>query len=163
MRLGLVADLHGHFDPLLPRVLAGVDRILVAGDIGSDAVLGHLRGLAQVEAVRGNVDETPDLLGLPEFRVVAAHDRRILLAHNLHDRRLPVVLAQEKPDILLVGHSHRPLVSHRGDLLLVNPGSAGPKRFSLPRTAGVLRLDRGRPPEVTLWDLERDAPFPLDR
>ena len=163
MLLGLVADLHGRFDPLLPKVLAGVDRILVAGDIGTDAMRGQLGALAKVEAVRGNVDKAPGLLDLPEFRFVAAHDRRILVAHNLHDRRLPALLAQEKPDILIFGHSHRPLVTHRGDLLLVNPGSAGPKRFSLPRTAGVLRVEPGRPPMVALWDLERDAPFLLDR
>ena len=72
MRLGLVADLHGRFDPLLPKVLRGVARILVAGDIVDEALLGRLAAIAPVEAVRGNNDTSPGLMRLPEFLLVEA-------------------------------------------------------------------------------------------
>ena len=159
MRLGLVADLHGRFDPLLPKVLAGVDRILLAGDIVEDELLGRLASLAPLDAVRGNNDTSPSLLALPEFLLVEAAGLRILMAHDRRDRRLAREMARHQPHVLIVGHSHRPLVERDGPCLIVNPGSAGPKRFSLPRTAGTLTLRHGRRPIVRLWDLEQDAPF----
>jgi uncharacterized protein len=162
VRLGLVADLHGRFDPLLPRVLAGVARILLAGDVVDEALLGRLAAMAPLEAVRGNNDTSPALLRLPEFLVVEAASFRILVAHDRRDRRLPGELVRHQPDLLVVGHSHRPLVEREGSLLVVNPGSCGPKRFSLPRTAGTLALDPGRPPRVEIWDLEGDRPLPID-
>jgi hypothetical protein len=161
VRLGLVADLHGRFDPLLPGILAGVTRILVAGDVVDEDLLGRLAAVAPLEAVRGNNDTSPALLRLPEFLVVEAASFRILVAHDRRDPRLPRELARHQPDLLVVGHSHRPLVERQGSLLVVNPGSCGPKRFSLPRTAGTLTLARGRSPRVALWDLEANRPFPL--
>ena len=161
VRLGLVSDLHGRFDPLLPEVLAGVERIVLAGDTVDEALLGRLAAIAPVDAVRGNNDLSPGLLALPEFLELEAAGVRILVAHDRKDRRLGLEIARRRPDLLVVGHSHQPLLARQGDLLIVNPGSAGPKRFRLPRTAGVLTLTRGRPPRVALWDLERDAPFRL--
>jgi uncharacterized protein len=161
VRLGLVADLHARFDPLLPRVLSGVERILLAGDTVDEALLGRLAAIAPVEAVRGNNDKSPGLLGLSEFLEVEAAGTRILVVHDRKDVRLPRELARRRPDILVVGHSHVPLLRREGGLLVVNPGSAGPKRFRLPRTAGVLTLAPTRAPRVALWDLEADAPFRL--
>jgi uncharacterized protein len=161
LRLGLVADLHGRFDPLLPKVLSGVERIIVAGDTVDEGLLGRLAALAPVEAVRGNNDESPGLRQLSEFLELLAAGTRILVAHDRKDARLPRELALRRPDILVVGHSHVPLLRREGSLLVVNPGSAGPKRFRLPRTAGVLTLAPPRAPGVALWDLEADAPFRL--
>jgi uncharacterized protein len=163
LRLGLVADLHGRFDPLLPKVLRGVARILVAGDIVDESLLGRLAAIAPIEAVRGNNDTSPGLMRLPEFLLVEAAGRRILIAHDRRDVRLSREVARQAPDLLVVGHSHRPLVERQGNLLEVNPGSCGPKRFSLPRTAGTLTLARGRPPRVALWDLELDRPYHLPK
>jgi putative phosphoesterase len=161
MRLGVVADLHGRFDPLLPKVLEGVERILVAGDTVDEAVLARLSEIAPLDAVRGNNDTSPGLLALPEFLEVEAAGARILVAHDRKDPRLRRELALRRPDVLVVGHSHQPLFLDEGGLLVVNPGSAGPKRFRLPRTAGVLRLGGGHRPRVFLWDLEKDARYPL--
>jgi len=163
LHLGLVADLHGRFDPLLPQVLKGVARILVAGDIVDESLLGRLSAIAPVEAVRGNNDTSPGLMRLPEFLLFEAAGCRILVAHDRRDARLPRERIRHLPDLLLVGHSHRPLVEREGDLLVVNPGSCGPKRFSLPRTAGTLTFSPGRPPRVALWDLEMDRPYRLPK
>jgi putative phosphoesterase len=157
--LGLVADLHGRFDPLLPKVLRGVSRILVAGDIVDESLLSRLAEIAPIEAVRGNNDTSPGLLRLPEFLLVEAGKCRILIAHDRNDRRLARELARHEPHVLVVGHSHRPLRERVGERLVLNPGSAGPKRFSLPRTAGTLTLAAGRPPRVSLWDLEANRPY----
>ena len=136
-----------------------MSRILVAGDVVDESLLWRLVAIAPLEAVRGNNDTSPSLLRLPEFLLVEALSCRILVAHDRRDRRLPRELRHHEPDLLVVGHSHRPLVERDGSLLVVNPGSCGPKRFSLPRTAGTLTLARGRSPEVELWDLESDRVF----
>ena len=161
MRVGLVSDLHGRFDPRLPKVLEGVERILLAGDIVEPGLLERLRGIAPVDAVRGNNDLSPVLAALPEFLCLDLAGTRVLIAHDRRDRRLPAERARHAPDVLVVGHSHKPLVEREGALLVVNPGSAGPKRFSLPRTAGTMRLAPGRPARVSLWDLERDCAYRL--
>ena len=162
MRVGLVSDLHGRFDPLLPRVLRGVERIVLAGDTVDEALLVRLQEIAPLHAVRGNNDHSPGLLALPEFLELDVAGVKILVAHDRKDRRLPATLARSRPNVLVVGHSHRPLLVREGDLLVVNPGSAGPRRFRLPRTAGTMTLVRGRPPRVSLWDLDRDAPYALE-
>jgi putative phosphoesterase len=161
VRLGLVSDLHARFDPLLPKVLAGVARILLAGDTVDEELLARLRRIAPLDAVRGNNDLSPTLHALPEFLDLDLEGARILIAHDRQDRCLGAEIERCKPDVLVVGHSHRPLLARDGGLLIVNPGSAGPKRFSLPRTAGTMTLARGRSPRVVLWDLERDEPYPL--
>lgn len=161
VRLGLVADLHGRFDPLLPAVLAGVERILVAGDTVDESLLARLEQIAPVLAVRGNNDHSPGLGRLPEFLVFEAAGHRLLVAHDARDRRLLRELRLARPDILVVGHSHVPLSRREGGLWTINPGSAGPRRFRLPRTAGTLSL--AARPRLRLWDLERDAPFPSSR
>ncbi|HEY2946775.1 MAG TPA: metallophosphoesterase family protein [Vicinamibacteria bacterium] len=159
--MGLVSDLHGLFDPLLPKVLRGVERIVLAGDTVDETLLDRLREIAPLHAVRGNNDHSPGLLALPEFLDLELGGVKILIAHDRKDRRLPAAIDRSRPDVLVVGHSHQPLLARQGRLLVVNPGSAGPRRFRLPRTAGTMTLSPGRPPRVSLWDLERDAPYPL--
>jgi hypothetical protein len=161
VRLGLVSDLHGRFDPLLPKVLDGVERIVLAGDTVDETLIERLREIAPVDAVRGNNDRSPGLRALPELLELELAGVKILVAHDRKDRRLGAAIARSRPDVLVVGHSHQPLLVREGRLLIVNPGSAGPRRFRLPRTAGTMTLSRGRAPRVSLWDLERDAQYRL--
>ena len=161
MRVGVASDLHGRLDPLLPRVLRGVECILLAGDTVDESLLDRLRAIAPLHAVRGNNDRSPGLLALPEFLDLELGGVKILLAHDRKDRRLPAAIARSRPHVLVVGHSHQPLLARDGGMLIVNPGSAGPRRFRLPRTAGTMTLARGRPPRVSLWDLDRDASYRL--
>ena len=134
---------------------------MLAGDTVDEILLEPLRAIAPVHAVRGNNDHSPGLLALPEFLELDVAGVRILVAHDRKDRRLPATIARSHPNVLVVGHSHQPLLVKEGELLIVNPGSAGPRRFRLPRTAGIMTLARGRPPRVALWDLDRDAPYRL--
>ena len=162
--VGLVSDTHGLFDPRLAALFAGCDAILHAGDVVKAAVLEALRALAPVVAVRGNNDGGPAFAELPETVLFPLGALTALVVHDLGGREKPrpaarAVLARARPEIVVHGHSHRPAAAVVGGTLFVNPGSAGPRRFSLPRTAGRLTV-RGRTARVELFDLGADPATP---
>ena len=138
-RLGVISDTHGLLRPEAMDALAGVERVLHAGDIGNYEVVSGLRAVAEVDAVRGNVDHGPWAAAFPEHRVVEIGGARILLLHRLAD--LPVALGSV--DAVVCGHSHVPQVRRVDRTLLFNPGSAGPRRFSLPVSVGLLTVTDG--------------------
>jgi putative phosphoesterase len=159
MKIGLVSDTHGYFDPQLPELLSGVDSILHAGDVGSREVLDDLGRIAGVRAVRGNVD--PPELGLPPSLTVRFDNLQIEIQHQLAVPQDELerwvdgsVLQQVNPEritrflegfgpatrVVVFGHSHRPCLLTIGHRLFFNPGSSGKKRFSLPRCFGVLEV-----------------------
>ncbi len=157
VRVGLVSDTHGLFDPRLPELLGGCQLILHAGDVVQPAILDDLSRIAPVRAVRGNNDSGRAFRGLPEVTAVEIGELKALLVHIAfaHGTLLPEVgsaLAGHGAHLLVHGHSHRPLAALRDGVLLVNPGSAGPRRFRLPRSAGLLEV-HGRAAEVRLFDL----------
>lgn len=165
MRIGLVSDTHGLLDPKLAEVFAGCDAILHAGDVVNGTALAALGAIAPVTAVRGNNDEGTAFAHLPETALVPLGALTVLVVHDLGARERPkpparAILARRRPEIVVHGHSHRPGTALLGGTLFVNPGSAGPRRFSLPRTAAVLAA-RGRRVEVEYFDLagRRPAPF----
>jgi hypothetical protein len=140
VRVGVVSDTHGLFDPRLEEVFAGVDRILHAGDVGAIAVLDNLATIAPVTAVRGNVDHGVWAWELPEEAVVELNGRRLLVAHvkeDLFRRRDP---EREGFSAVVTGHSHAPAIVQRGGVLYLNPGSAGRRRFQLPRAVALLSV-----------------------
>ena len=167
MRIGLVSDTHGLFDPALAQVFARCAAILHAGDVLRPAVLAALEALAPVTAVRGNNDDAPPLASLPETALVPIGVLTALVVHDLGAREAPkppalALIARRHPEIVVHGHSHRPGAAVVGGRLFVNPGSAGPRRFSLPRTAAVL-VARGRRVTIELFDLAaRGGPARLD-
>lgn len=146
-RIGVISDTHGLVRPELYDRLSGVDVILHAGDLGSDTIRLELEPIAPLHAVAGNVDgfgasEYPRWL---RFRL---GERFIGLTHvALKGRALtPSVtswLAEHPVDVLIFGHTHEPLIEDRNGLTLFNPGSCGPRRFSLPVTMGFLDLQDG--------------------
>jgi uncharacterized protein len=161
VRLGLVADTHGVLHPGVAGALAGVARILHAGDVGGGQVLAELARIAPVEAVRGNVDPAPVEGGLPDERMVEAAGRRIFLLHALptskghhtDPARLDAAFRRRLDDlgidVVCYGHSHRAGVVRLGGRLFVNPGGGGRKRFRLPRSVAWLDLD-GREPDAEI-------------
>lgn len=142
MRIGLISDTHNLLREEARLALAGVERILHAGDICTPQVLEALRAIAPVSAVRGNNDHGPWANALPQTAVVPVQGVRILIVHDLVT--LDVDPQAERIDVVVSGHSHRPRVERRASVLYVNPGSAGPRRFRLPVSVGFLDIDAGR-------------------
>ena len=141
MRIGVVSDTHGLLRPEVARVLRGVDRILHAGDIGDAEILDALGAIAPVTAVSGNNDHGPWARALPTLAEVRLGPLTVLVTHIV--ATLAVDPAAYGASVVVYGHSHRPENVKRGRVLFFNPGSAGPRRFSLPVTVGLLHV-RGR-------------------
>ena len=142
MRIGLISDTHGLLRPEAVAALQGCDQIIHAGDIGKPQVLDGLRAIAPLEAIRGNIDTADWAQALPERL-----DLRIegLTLHVLHDlKQLDIDPLAAGVDVVIAGHSHKPKVERRDGVLYVNPGSAGPRRFSLPISLALLELNDGQ-------------------
>jgi putative phosphoesterase len=138
-RIGLISDTHGLLRPAAVDFLRGCERIIHAGDIGGAAILEALGELAPVIAVRGNNDREVELASLPETAQVEIGAVRLYVLHDL--KQLAVSPAALGANVVVSGHSHRPLVDERDGVLYVNPGSAGRRRFKLPICVGELVID----------------------
>lgn len=128
--VGIISDTHGLLRPWALEALSGVDLILHAGDVGHAEVLDRLRIVAPTIAVRGNVDTSAWGRTLPDTQVVEVGGRTLYV---LHDRAaLDLDPRAAGFAAVIYGHSHRPEATERQGVLYLNPGSAGPRRFSLP-------------------------------
>ena len=127
---GLISDTHGMVRPAALQALHSVELIIHAGDVGSQAVLDELAGVAPVHAVRGNTDGPPLSATLPQTRVVQLGGVSLYVLHDLSDLDLDPSAAGIR--VVVHGHIHRPDVSWHGDVVYVNPGSAGPRRLDIP-------------------------------
>jgi putative phosphoesterase len=116
----------------------GVDLIIHAGDIGSPDVIDGLSAIAPVRAVRGNIDKAPWAQQFPGDDVVEIAGRFLYVLHNRHELDLDPTAAGF--DVVISGHSHKPSIDKVGGVLFVNPGSAGPRRFTLPIALAKLRI-----------------------
>ena len=152
--VGLVSDTHGMVRPALFDALAGVERILHAGDVGGADVLAALEAIAPVHAVYGNTDPAGHP-GLEESLVVTLGGLSIHVRHG-HELGRPTperLLAAYPQDVLVYGHTHRQLVHRAADgRLVVNPGAAGARRFDLLPSVARLTIAGGRA-EVELVEL----------
>ena len=142
IKISLISDTHNLMRPEAKRALAGVDRILHAGDICDSHVLGELREIAPVVVVRGNNDHGPSAESIPATEAVKFGSVVIYMLHDLGELDLDPQTAGFH--VVISGHSHRPLVERKGGVLCVNPGSAGPRRFKFPISIGLLEIERGR-------------------
>jgi len=159
MKIGVLSDTHGYFDPRLPELLAGAEAIVHAGDVGSQEVLDRLAKIAPVHTVRGNVD--PVTLSLPPSLTRKFEDIQVEVFHQLpvpqaelekwsdgsmlgkmHPERRDAFLKSfaDPTRVVIFGHSHKPMLLTLGHKLFFNPGSAGQQRFSLPRCCGLLEV-----------------------
>src|SRR5262245_39893116 len=148
--VGLISDTHGLVRPEIARALAGVDLIANAGEVGGRGVLDALSAIARCEAVSGNVDDRDDPM-LPRQRVIPVGGLTLHVSHGdeFGSPTAELMLARYSGDILAFGHTHRPLAVRENGRLVVNPGSAGPRRFNLPVTIAKLSV-RGRHADVEI-------------
>ena len=141
MRVGLISDTHGLLRPEALDFLAGSDHIVHGGDIGDPAILERLARIAPLTVVRGNNDMTGWARAIPVTACIDLDGVRIFALHDLADLGSGPAAGVR---VVVSGHSHRPACSERDGVLYVNPGSAGPRRFTLPIAVAELRIDAGQ-------------------
>jgi putative phosphoesterase len=148
--IGIISDTHGLLRPEAIAALRGVEHILHAGDVGDPAILDALRAIAPVTAIGGNIDVHGPCSSLPVTEVVTLHGHTFYMLHDRQALDLDPVAAGFAA--VISGHSHRPLIEWRRGVLYLNPGSAGPRRFTLPISLGLLTIrgDELQPQLVTL-------------
>lgn len=134
--IGVISDTHGLLRPEVINSFKDVEMIIHAGDVGSLDVLAKLEEMAPVVAVRGNCDYSSGVLSLPMTQMVEVGNRCFYVLHAL--AKLDLEPKAAGIDCVIFGHSHKPEAFQRGGILYLNPGSAGPKRFTLP--VGVAKL-----------------------
>jgi len=149
--LGVISDTHSLLRPEALEALRVSDRILHAGDIGAPEILEALAKIAPVTAVRGNVDTASWARTLPETEIVEVGGVSIYVLHDLGQLDLKPEAAGFR--VVVYGHSHQPKMEEKNGVLYFNPGSAGPRRFSLPVSVGRLTITAGKV-QAQLMELE---------
>jgi len=139
--VGLISDTHGLIRQEALDALRKADLIIHCGDIGDPAVLEALETIAPVRAIRGNNDKGGWAARLPTTDVIEIGIQTIYVLHNLAEIDLDPAVAGFS--VVVSGHSHKPHIEKRGEIIFVNPGSAGPRRFTLPVTVATLALRSG--------------------
>lgn len=154
--IGVVSDTHGLLRNEIYAAFEDVSEILHAGDVGDPAILTELEVIAPVHAVYGNVDGFEIRKTVPERLELERAGHKVAVVHG-HQWGSPkvadLVSAYSGCSVVIYGHTHQPLVELSKGVLILNPGSAGPKRFSDPVTAAVLTLESGARPAARIVDL----------
>jgi len=142
-RIGVVSDTHNYVDPKLAKLLAGVDHLLHAGDIGQPQVLIELKQIAPVTCVSGNTDDPMFRYRLTEM--IELGGRKFLLQHIVNPRSpseaMQARLIRDQPAVVVFGHTHRAFCEALGGALFFNPGYAGKSRFGMERSVAILHCD----------------------
>ncbi len=137
--IGVISDTHGLLRPEALTALHGSHLIIHAGDIGNPDILTELEALAPVIAVKGNNDQGPWTDSLPTTQSTRIGGHQILVIHDLTQwKRDPI---HSPFTIIISGHSHKPTATERNRMLFLNPGSAGPRRFTLPVTLARVTIE----------------------
>jgi putative phosphoesterase len=142
--IGVISDTHGKLDARVPALFAGVKRIIHAGDIGGEDLIWELEKIAPVIAVRGNNDDAKTSC-FPNERMAVIEGRTFYVRHQFATVEKMTtaqqrIIERHMPDVVVFGHSHQAYAGQWRGTLLFNPGSAGPKRFNLPRSVGLIEL-----------------------
>jgi len=142
--IGLISDTHGLVRPGVFLAFEGVDAIFHAGDVGGREVLKILATIAPVQAVFGNTDMRDDPgLCLHFTDTVGGLTVHVSHGHELGSPTPAKLLERYDADVIVYGHTHKPLVMTSGGRLVVNPGAAGPPRFHLMPSVARLTIRDG--------------------
>lgn len=151
MLIGVLSDTHGLLRPEALTALAGVEHILHAGDVGDISILERLRTMSPVTAIRGNIDTSGPCADLPATEAVELGGKLLYMLHALADLDLKPEAADMA--VVIYGHSHKPSITWKHGVLYLNPGSAGPRRFRLPVTLALLRVEATGTPTAEIISL----------
>jgi putative phosphoesterase len=139
IRVGVISDTHGLLRPEAAAALAGSDFIVHGGDIGNAGILAELSAIAPLTVVRGNNDRGAWADGVPDTAWLELGAVFIYAVHDI--ATIDIDPEGAGVQVVIFGHSHQPLAEQRGAVLYLNPGSAGPRRFSLPVSVAMLEID----------------------
>lgn len=157
MRLGIISDTHGLLRAEVHDVFKEVDAILHAGDVGSGAILDELALIAPVTAVYGNTDGSGLRSRLPDVAEQTIDGLQFIVTHgDALGAPTPERLKERWPeaDVIVYGHTHQPLIRDLPDFsVVINPGSAGPRRFTNPVTVAIMETEPGIPPRARIVPL----------
>jgi putative phosphoesterase len=138
-RIGVISDTHGLLRPQALAQLQGSDYIIHGGDIGNQDIVDQLAAIAPLTVVRGNNDRGAWAGAIPETARLDVGEVGIYVLHDVATMPIDPLGAGIK--VVVSGHSHRPIAQWRGAILYLNPGSAGPRRFSLPVSVAEILVD----------------------
>ena len=153
MVIGLISDTHGQLRPEVFEALDGVDLILHAGDVGGHSILVELEAIAPVHAVYGNTD-VPGDPSLRQSVSIAVEGLTVHVSHGHEVGGSPTpekLLARYTADVIVYGHTHKPLIERAGSRVVVNPGAAGPRRFSLKPSVARMTVNHDRVDVEIVW------------
>ena len=154
MIVGVISDTHGLLRPEALESLRGSEHIIHAGDIGAPEIVGELKKIAPVTAIRGNVDVQTWAREFPETEVVELGGKSIYVIHDV--KALDLNPKAAGFDAVISGHSHKPGQETKNGVLYLNPGSAGPRRFNLPISVAKLSIEEnGLRAEIMLLSVAR--------
>ena len=136
--VGIISDTHGLLRPEAAKLLKGVNIIIHAGDIGGVEIVSMLKQIAPTKAIHGNVDNEKWADNFPETLELKILKKNIFVVHNVKDFKFKP--EENKYDVIISGHSHKPSIKKENGILYLNPGSAGKRRFNLPITIAKLKI-----------------------
>ena len=148
--VGVISDTHGLLRPEAVLALVGARFIVHGGDVGDENILRTLEAIAPVTVVRGNTDTDAWARRLPRTAVLDVDGVRIYAIHDIGE--LDIDPPAAGVSVVVFGHSHRPGIEQRGNVLYLNPGSAGPRRFDLPVSVARLAVD-GRTARAEIMEI----------
>lgn len=144
--IGVISDTHNLLRPEVLDIFKDVNLIIHAGDIGDREIIKSLEKIAEVEAIKGNIDKDKWAEGLPETHMFEFEEKWFYIIHDLNELDLDPKSAGI--DVVISGHSHKPKIFKKDNVLYLNPGSAGRRRFKLPVTVALLKLTDNIKPEI---------------
>ena len=139
--IAVLSDTHGLLRPDIPNAIKDVDHIIHAGDLGKMEILDELNGIAPTSIVRGNVDTGAWAASLPYNTVVDMAGHQLYVLHDIDSLDLDPRAAGFAA--VIYGHSHQPEINYKGNVLYLNPGSIGPRRFKLQVSYAMLIINDG--------------------
>ncbi len=138
--VGVISDTHGLLRPSALAALQGCDLILHAGDVCGPEIIAALQDVQRTVFVRGNMDRPLSGNPMPKTEAVEFAGKRFYVLHDLYELDLDPKAANL--DAVIHGHTHTPDIAYKDDVLYLNPGSIGPKRFTLPVSMAVIRIEK---------------------
>lgn len=162
MKIGVISDTHSHLDPRFFEFLKNCDEVWHAGDIGIETLLDELETFKPLRAVYGNIDDSKIRIRYPENNIFEVGGIKVLMTHiggypGKYNLRVKQLIRKEKPQIVVVGHSHILKVIYDKELqhLHINPGAAGLHGWHKVRTAIRFEIENGQPCKLEIFELPR--------